>query len=76
MNNFAKFLMAFVAVVISLFLIILPGLLFLLAWNALRSIGVSVGWIFFIIVVIVILLAWLAYANYKQVERVWQQNSE
>jgi len=76
MNNFAKFLMAFVATVIAIFLLILPGLLFVLAWNALRSLGVSVGWIFFIIIVLVILISWLGYANFRQVEQIWQKNCE
>ena len=71
MNDFAKFLTGMIAVTVGLFLVILPGLLFVLAWNALLSIGVSVGWIILMIVIILVFLAWLGLSNFKELEQRW-----
>lgn len=75
MNEFAKFLTALVATTVGLFLIILPGLLFVLAWQALGALGVGVGWRILIVILIILFLAWLGFSNFKEIEKAWVYNT-
>lgn len=57
MNEVSKFIAIFFGLLIGFILVLLPGLIFLWVWAALRAVGIGVLWILLVIIGIFILMS-------------------
>jgi len=66
------FLGSWLGLLILLFFIILPGLIFLLIWKILRWAGLSNGWVFFIYILIIAIVALVATLQAKNLTNAYR----